>query len=89
MEDLIFIGTPCNIVRETERAVLFSIGTSNAGNSIERFVPKSQLYQRGCSLYVPKWLARKMGMWSHNDEKEYCRQGYFKMYADADDDLPF
>ena len=88
MEDLIYIGTPCCIVRETERAVLFSIGTSNSGNSIERFIPKSQLYQRGCSVYVPKWLARKMGIWNHSDEKEYCRRGYTKMY-DTDDDLPF
>ena len=89
MEDLIFIGYTTNIIRETEKAVLFDIGTSNSGHSIERFIPKSQLYQRGDGVYVPKWLARRMGMWNYNDDLEYQRSGYNKMYDDADDDLPF
>lgn len=89
MEDLIFIGTRHHIVRETERAVLFKIGVSNGGHDIEKFVPKSQMYQRNGNIYVPKWLARKLGMWNYNEDISYYRQGYYKMYEDVDDDLPF
>ena len=89
MEDLICIGSARNIIRETERAVLFKVGTSNCGHDIEKFVPKSQMYQRGGSIYVPKWLARKIGIWNYNDDLAYYRKGYFKMYEDIDDDLPF
>ena len=89
MSDLVFIGYTNNIIRHTEKAVLFDIGTSNSGHTIERFVPKSQMYQRGDGVYVPKWLARRMGLWNHNDDHNYHRQGYDRMFADVDDDLPF
>ena len=89
MEDLVFIGYTNNIIKHTEKAVLFDIGTSNSGHRIERFVPKSQMYQRGDGVYVPKWLARRMGLWNHNSDNEYRIAGYTRMYDDADDDLPF
>ena len=71
-------------------AVLFRIGLSNSGHAIERFVPKSQLYQKGNNVYVPQWLARRMGMWKCCCDDAYYRSGYFRMYDDEyDDDLPF
>lgn len=89
MDDFIKIGCPSHIIKETYRAVLFHIGKDNFGRDITRFLPKSQLYQKNNCVYIPKWLARKMGIW--NDEMNYyCSQGYFKMYDDDDyDDLPF
>lgn len=89
MEELINIGSVSNIVRETSAAVLFKIGVSNLGHPIERFVPKSQMYERYHSVYVPKWLARKMGIWCGDNLDAYTRQGYTKMYDDDTDDLPF
>lgn len=89
MEDLVFIGYVNHILRHTEKAVLFDLGTSNSGHTIERYIPKSQMYQRGDRVYVPIWLARRLGLWNRNDDEAYYRNGYTRMYADVDDDLPF
>lgn len=89
MDDLICIGTTRNMIRETPKAVLFRIGTSNSGQSIERFIPKSQMYEKRGDVYVPKWLARSMGMWNCCCDDAYRQSGYIKMYDNADDDLPF
>lgn len=88
MDDFIKIGYPSHIIKETYKAVLFRIGTDNFGREITRFLPKSQMYQKNGFVCIPKWLARNLGIW--NDEvNQYCSNGYYKMYEDDYDELPF
>lgn len=83
MPDLTCIGNMTHVLRETPRAVLFCIGKGNKGTKITRYLPKSQLYCCGNSIYIPNWLAREVGIWTAEDD--YERQGYTKLY----DNLPF
>lgn len=96
--ELVCIGTIAQVRKETEKAILYQIGTSTMGLPIETYIPKSELLERDNYFYIPLWLAKQKGMgWYLNTEVQdniYSTNGFNKVFnnhcdEDEDDDYFF
>nr|DAO15224.1 MAG TPA: hypothetical protein [Caudoviricetes sp.] len=90
---LVCIGTVAQVRKETEKAILYQVGTSAMGLPIETYLPKSELFEKDGYFYIPLWLAKQKGMGWYLDNQEYNNtykpNGFEKIFKDTksyDDD---
>lgn len=72
-----------NKVKETEKAVLFSIGKTRSGLSIETYIPKSTIIiskdkqRKGVKhVYVPLYIAKNKGVGWHDESTTFLGDDY-------------
>ena len=83
---LVCIGDSKNIVKETEKAILYKVGTTNLGLPIEVFFPKSRIYENSNMLFIPISLAKQKGIgWYLNINNDYEDYDYVHAFEDEND----